>query len=60
MIGSKVSLENELNFQEILDYVEEGVVNPLTGKSFRLEEYKEALTCLAERRAIGKVVVNVQ
>ena len=53
-------LENELNFQEILDYVEEGVVNPLTGKSFRLEEYKEALTCLAERRAIGKVVVNVQ
>ena len=58
--SARYPLENERNFQEILDYVEKGAVIPLTGKTFPLEEYKEALTCLAERRAIGKIVVKVQ
>ena len=58
--SARYPLENERNFQEILDYVEKEAVIPFTGKTFPLEEYKEALTCLAERRAIGKIVVKVQ
>ena len=58
--SARYPLDNERNFQEILDYVEKGIVNPVTGKTFPLEEYKEALTCLAERHAIGKIVVKIQ
>ena len=58
--SARYPLENESNFQEILDYVERGAINPLTGKTFPLREYKEALSCLVERRAIGKIVVKVQ
>ena len=58
--SARYPLDNERNFKEILDYVEKGIVNPLTGKTFPLEEYKEALAWLSERRAIGKIVVKIQ
>jgi len=48
------------NFQEILDFFEAGRIDPLVGKVFPLEQYAEALRCLSERQAIGKVVVKLK
>lgn len=48
------------NYQEILDFYRAGRINPLVGAEFPLEEYAAALRCLMERKAIGKVVVNVR
>jgi NADPH2:quinone reductase len=48
------------NFQEILGLYEQGKIKPLIGAEFPLTQYAEALRCLMERRAIGKVVVNVR
>ena len=38
---------------------EAGKISPLIGAEYSLEEYAQALNCLAERRAVGKVVVNI-
>ena len=40
--------------------VDEGFVRPVVGASFALEEAPEALRMLDERRATGKVVLNVR
>lgn len=51
--------DNEQNFQEIMQFFESGNINPLVGREYPLEEYAQALNCLAQRQAIGKVVVNI-
>ncbi|MAT83014.1 MAG: NADPH:quinone oxidoreductase [Gammaproteobacteria bacterium] len=48
------------NFREILELQQQGRIDPLVGAEYPLAEYAEALRCLMERRAIGKVVVNVR
>lgn len=48
------------NFREILELYREGRIKPLVGAEYPLTEYAEAMRCLMERRAIGKVVVNVR
>jgi NADPH2:quinone reductase len=50
--------EAAANFVEILDLWSAGKVKPLIGAHYPLEQYAEALRCLSERRAIGKVVVQ--
>ena len=52
--------ESSANFREILELYEQGRIDPLVGAEFPLESYADALRCLMERRAIGKVVVNVR
>lgn len=47
------------NFSEILDFYSAGKIDPLIGQTFPLSEYAEALRCLSERRAIGKVVIEL-
>jgi len=47
------------NFSEILDFYNASKIDPLVGQTFALEEYAEALRCLSERRAIGKVVIEL-
>lgn len=47
------------NFREILDFYSAGKLNPLVGQTFPLNEYAKALRCLSERRAIGKVVLEL-
>lgn len=47
------------NFSEILDFYTAGKVDPLIGQTFPLTEYAAALRCLSERRAIGKVVIEL-
>lgn len=48
------------NFREILELYQHGKINPLVGAEYALDDYAAALRCLMERRAIGKVVVNVR
>src|SRR5690606_7848723 len=52
--------EAAANFEEILELYRQGRINPLVGAEYPLTQYAEALRCLMERRAIGKVVVNVR
>lgn len=52
--------EANTNFREILELFEQGKINPLVGNVYPLEQYADALRCLSERQAIGKVVVNIQ
>ena len=51
--------DNAQNFAEIMSMFEAGKISPLIGAEYPLEEYAQALNCLAERRAVGKVVVNI-
>ena len=51
--------ETAQNFREILDLYSQGKINPLVGQTFPLTDYAQALRCLSERRAIGKVVVEL-
>jgi len=47
------------NFSEILDFYNAGKIDPLVGATYPLHDYADALRCLSERRAIGKVVVEL-
>jgi NADPH2:quinone reductase len=40
--------------------VDEGVIRPLVGERFPLERASEALIAIDERRATGKVVLDVR
>ncbi len=51
---------NAENFAELMAWFEDGTLNPLVGASYPMEGYADALNCLAERRAIGKVVLEVR
>ncbi len=48
------------NLQQVLDFHSQGKIQALVGREFRLDEYAQAMRCLSERQAIGKVVVNVR
>lgn len=50
---------SEENFSEIMAMCESGKLKPLVGKEYDLAEYADALNCLDQRKAIGKVVVNI-
>lgn len=52
--------EAQANFREILDLYEAGRIDPLVGAEYPLDQYAEAMRCLMERQAIGKIVVNVR
>lgn len=51
--------ESQQNFAEIMTMFESGKINPLVGKEFSFENYVDALNCLEQRQAIGKVVVKI-
>ena len=50
--------ENRANFRDILAFHEAGKIKPVVGRVHPLESYAEALNDLAQRRAIGKIVVT--
>ena len=50
--------ENRANFRDILAFHEAGKIKPVVGRVHPLENYAEALNDLAQRRAIGKIVVT--
>ena len=47
------------NFREVMEFYSAGKIDPLVGQTYPLSDYAEALRCLSERRAIGKVVVEL-
>ena len=52
--------EADANFEEILALYEAGKIDPLIGRTYALEQSAEAMRCLSERQAIGKVVVTIR
>jgi NADPH2:quinone reductase len=52
--------ENEKNFEEMFKMYEEGKLKPLVTQVFSLEEYAPALNTFLERKAVGKVVLEVK
>ena len=57
--SARFSAEAKENFQEVLEMFEAGKISPLVGKEFPFDQHVEALKCLEERQALGKVVLNV-
>lgn len=51
--------DSQQNFEELMAMFEQGKIDPLIGAEFALSDYAAALNCLAERKAVGKVVVNL-
>ena len=51
--------DNQKNFEDLMAMFEQGKIDPLIGAEFALSDYAAALNCLAERKAVGKVVVNL-
>lgn len=57
--AGRFAVENEQNFREIMDFVQSGQLNPLVGQSFAFDQYADALNCLEQRRALGKLVLQI-
>ncbi len=51
--------ENQQNFVEIIDMFNSGNIKALVGGEYVLNDYVNALNCLSQRRAVGKIVVNI-
>jgi NADPH2:quinone reductase len=51
--------DSRQNFEEILEFFDAGKINPLVGREYPFTDYAQALKCLEQRQAVGKVVVNV-
>ena len=51
--------ENQQNFVEIIDMFNSGNLKALVGGEYALSDYVNALNCLSQRRAVGKIVVNI-
>jgi NADPH2:quinone reductase len=47
------------NTRELLDFYADGNLNPHISATYALEEAADAIRCLADRRALGKVVVTI-
>jgi NADPH2:quinone reductase len=58
--SARAPQEARANLHEVLELFEAGKVQALVGREFALDGYAQALRCLSERQAIGKVVVNVR
>ena len=58
--SGRFPVENEQNFAELLQMFEAGKLRALVGAEYQLTDFVEALNCLSQRRAVGKVVVNIQ
>lgn len=52
--------EYEKNFQELLDLYRDGRIRPLITQSFALDDYVTAFNVFHERKAMGKVVLDVR
>ena len=51
--------ENEKNFQELFDLYTTGKINPKISDRFSLEESAAAIAHLKDRKAKGKVIIDV-
>ena len=51
-------VKSETNRRQVLDWAAGGTIAPRIGARFALEDGREALRSVAERRAVGRVVIN--
>ena len=51
--------ENQENFEELFELLEAGKINPRIKDKFKLEDSAKAIAHLAERKATGKVIVEI-
>ena len=51
---------NAANFQQLFAWHAEGKVTPLVSQVFPLEQAAAAINALGQRKAVGKVVVQVR
>ena len=58
--SARFRAEADANFDEVLELYEAGKIDPLIGRTYPLEQSAEAMRCLSERQAIGKVVVTIR
>jgi NADPH:quinone reductase len=61
--GAYVMARPEVNIEigQVIDrLIDEGFVRPIVGQRFALEDAADALRCIDERRATGKVVLDVR
>lgn len=49
---------HEANQRQLVEWVEDGLLSPVIQRTFRLDEGADALRWVADRKAIGRVVVN--
>lgn len=52
--------DNLANFQQLVAWFQEGKLKPLVSQTYPLEQTADAINHLANRRAVGKVVVKVR
>ena len=52
--------QNAENVRELLSYYEQGVIEPTVSVTFPLAKAGDAISWLADRKAMGKVVVTMQ
>jgi NADPH2:quinone reductase len=52
--------DNMANFQQLFAWYAEGKLKPLVSQTFPLERAADAINALANRTAVGKVVVEVR
>ena len=50
----------EQNFRELLDLYREGKLNPIVTKSFALEDFVDAFNIFNQRKAMGKVTLELK
>ncbi|MGB4248264.1 MAG: zinc-binding dehydrogenase, partial [Pseudohongiellaceae bacterium] len=50
----------EQNFSELLDMYRAGKLKPVVTQAFALEDYVAAFSVFTERRAMGKVIIDVR
>jgi len=58
--SAKDPAESRRNLEEVLDFYRAGKIQALVGREYPMAQYAEALRCLSERRAIGKVVLKIR
>ena len=52
--------DNVANFKQLFAWHAEGKLRPLVSQTFALEQAAEAIETLAQRKAVGKLVVKVR
>ena len=56
--SARFPADNEQNFAELIEMFAVGKLHAVVGAEYPLTDYVEALNCLSQRRAVGKIVVN--
>ena len=57
--SARFPADNEQNFAELIEMFAVGKLHAVVGAEYPLTDYVEALNCLSQRLAVGKIVVNI-